>query len=472
MGPPRENLSRADMLGLVAMALGVLVIANDFTALSVALPEIERQFASDVTTVQWAINGYALVFGVLIVSGGRLADMFGRRLIFFIGAAIFAAFSLIGGIAGDIWVLLASRAAMGIGGAMMWPAILGITYALLPQSRAALAGAIILGAAGIGNTAGPLIGGTLTDLLSWRWIFYLNLPIAAFAVLVTWLVVPAVKPNVVDHRIDYGGVAFLSAALFSLLLALDFGTDLGWTDPLIIFLFTIAGLGLIIFAYVERTAGTKALVPADVLTNRAFFAAFLATLMVSAIFLSVLLYLPQFMEKILGFKAFESGAGLLPMMATYAITSFLAGPLYERFGAKSMVSAGAAFLAAGMFMLSRLQPTTLFHELVPGMVVLGIGIGVFYASITTAALTALDKSRASLGGAVLYMAQIAGGAIGLGFNTAIVVSASHLADGIGRAFMVDAALAVCGLAVSLLFIGGTVDRQALHTLERRPRAHS
>ncbi|MFA9550308.1 MAG: MFS transporter, partial [Hyphomicrobium sp.] len=131
MAPAKTPLTKSQLLGLGAMSMGVLVIANDFTALSVALPHIERTFDSSVTTTQWIINGYALVFGVLIVTGGRLADMFGRRRIFFIGSAIFAGFSLLGGLATDIWALLAARGAMGIGGAMMWPAILGMTYGLL-----------------------------------------------------------------------------------------------------------------------------------------------------------------------------------------------------------------------------------------------------------------------------------------------------------------------------------------------------
>ncbi len=471
MAPTRPPLTKSQLLGLVAMALGVLVIANDFTALSVALPHIERDFKSDVTTVQWIINGYALVFGVLIVTGGRLADMFGRRLIFFLGAAIFAVFSLLGGIAQDIWLLLAARGTMGIGGAMMWPAILGMTYGLLPQNRAAIAGALVLGAAGFGNAVGPLIGGALTDLMSWRWIFYLNLPVAAFAVLVTWWVVPAEKTDDTDRRIDYGGIVTISVALFSLLLSLDLGTQLGWTDPLIVTLFTVAALGLIFFAFVERHAGTKALIPDDVLTNREFFAAFLATLMSSAIFFAGLIYLPQFMSKVLGFTAIESGVGLLPVMGVFALTSFVAGPLYEKFGAKAIVSTGAAFLSLGMFLLSYIEPTTTFTELVPGMVVLGMGIGMFYSSITTAAITCLDKARSSLGGAIIYMAEIAGGSIGLGFNTAIVVSAPNLTEGIGVAFLVDAALALCTLAVALFFIGGRIDKETLNSLVHRHRAH-
>jgi MFS family permease len=132
-----EALSTAQVMGLGAMVLAVLVIANDFTALSVALPAIEQNFDADVTTVQWIITGYALVFGVLIVTGGRLADMFGRRHIFFVGTGIFAAFSALGGFATDAWMLLAARGAMGVGGALMWPAILGMTYALTPAGRAA-----------------------------------------------------------------------------------------------------------------------------------------------------------------------------------------------------------------------------------------------------------------------------------------------------------------------------------------------
>jgi MFS family permease len=147
MTQTKDQLDKSTVLGLAAMALTVLVVANDFTALSVALPAMEQDFGADVTTVQWVINGYALVFGVLIVTGGRHADMFARRRIFFLGAGLFAVFSVIGGLAPSVGVLLACRGLMGVGDAMMWPAILGMTYAILPQSKAGLAGGLVLGAA-------------------------------------------------------------------------------------------------------------------------------------------------------------------------------------------------------------------------------------------------------------------------------------------------------------------------------------
>jgi len=188
--------------------------------------------------------------------------------------------------------LLACRFIMGIGGALMWPAILGMTFSLLPKSKAGLAGGLIMGSAGFGNAFGPLLGGALTDTIGWRWVFFLNLPIAVAAVVITYLVV---KPDGerTDHEgIDYLGMGVLTIGLFSLLLALDLGTRIG-------------------------------------------------TLLMSAIFFAALLYLPQFMEKVLKFSAVESGAGLLPMMGTFAVTSFVAGRLYARLGPKVSVTGGA-----------------------------------------------------------------------------------------------------------------------------------
>ncbi len=467
-----DRLNTATILGMIAMGVAVLVVANDFTALSVALPAMEQAFGSKLSTVQWVINGYAMVFGVVIVTGGRLADMFGRRRIFFAGTVIFALFSVIGGFAPNIGLLLACRFIMGIGGAMMWPAILGMTYGLLPAKKAGLAGGIILGAAGFGNAVGPLLGGLLTDTVGWRWIFFLNLPVAAAAVLIVRLVVPADAETRHDKGIDYLGMGVLSVGLLSLLLALDWALDLGWTAPLIVGLFALAAVALVAFSFVERRAGDDALVPGNVLRNRSFAAACLSTLLCSAIFFAALLYLPQFMSKELGFNAANSGAGLLPMMGTFMVTSFIAGRLYEVLGPKLVVAMGALLLGAGMILLSMIHQTTTYHELVLGMVVLGTGVGLFYSSVTTAAVTALEPSEASLAGAIVYMFQIAGGSIGVALNTVIVVSARSMPAGIHAAFLVDGALAICSAMVAVLFVGGTIDRERLRGLRHHHRAHA
>jgi EmrB/QacA subfamily drug resistance transporter len=507
---PEPALDRTTILALVAMGVAVLVVANDFSALAVALPAIEKQFDTDVGTVQWVINAYALSFGVLIVVGGRLADVFGRKRIFVIGAAVFAGFSVLGGVAQSAAWLITCRALMGIGGALMWPAILGMTFAALPESRAGLAGGLILGAAGIGNAIGPMFGGLLTDVLSWRWIFFVNVPIAGFAVLATWLAIHQREPVPADRRIDYGGVLALSLGLVSLLVALDQVTDWGWGDPRIVVLLALCATLLIAFAFLERRMGEAALIPRDVIGSRNFGAACLTVLLISAIFFSALLYLPQFMQKILGYSPLKAGVGLVPMMGTFALTSFAAGPLYTKLGPKLIVSLGCGAIAAGILMLSFIGRGADYGSLVVGMLVLGVGIGLFYSSITTAGVTALDASRAGLAGGIVYMFQIAGGSVGLGLNTTIFTSSSksdlnsHLASvgaavthtqsnlvrgilagtasgrrilarfpgpaghhleslvrdgfvgGLHTAFRLDGALALAGLLVAVVFVGGAI----------------
>jgi EmrB/QacA subfamily drug resistance transporter len=429
-----DGLDRKTVLALVAMGVAVFIIANDFTALAVALPAIEKQFDTDVATAQWVINAYALTFGVLIVVGGRLADIFGRKRIFIVGAVVFAAFSLLGGAAQDTAWLIACRALMGIGGALMWPAILGMTFAALPPSRAGLAGGLILGAAGIGNAVGPMFGGVLTEALSWRWIFFVNVPIAALGVAATWLAIHQQEPEPSDRRIDYGGVATLSIGLVSLLVALDQVTDWGWTDARIVALLTICAAMLVAFGFVERRMDAAALIPRDVIANRDFATACLAVLLMSAVFFASLLYLPQFMQKILGYSPLKSGIGLMPMMGTFALTSFAAGPLYAKLGPKVIVSLGSAAIAAGILLLSLIARDSGYGGLVAGMLVLGVGIGLFYSSVTTASVTALDASRAGLAGGIVYMFQIAGGSVGLGLNTTIFTSSSKedLADNLNK----------------------------------------
>lgn len=443
------------------MSAGIFLIANDFTALSVAIPTIEQQFGTTLSTAQWVVNGYTVVFGVLIVTGGRLADMFGRRRVFLVGAVIFGTFSLIGALAGDIWVLVGARAFMGVGGALMWPAILGMTYSILPPEKAGLAGGLIIGVAGLGNAFGPLVGGFLTDTLGWASVLLLNVPITVVAVLVTLRFVPESSGADSDRHIDVVGIGTLSAGIVALLLALDQGSVIGFTDPAILVLFVAGFVFLGVFAFVERRVGEGALVPPSVLANGQFLVAALATLLVSATFFAVVLYLPQVLENGMGFSAVGAGAGLLPMMVTFAVTSFAAGPLYDGLGAKIVVSAGAGALATGMFLLTLVTPESGYADLVPGMIVVGVGIGLFYSSITTTAVTAVDGAQASMAGGIIYMCQIAGGSLGLGINTAIVVGSPTFLDGVTSAFRLDALLALVALGVAVVFIGtgGTLRRR-------------
>src|SRR5215468_3343796 len=210
------------------MALGVFLIASDFTALSVAIPRIEAALHTSLSRAQWVINGYAVVFGVLIVTGGRLADLFGRKRMFLIGASIFAFFSVLSGVMPTANLLIIFRALMGVGGAIVWPAALGLTYAILPAKKKGLAGGLILGVAGLGNAVGPLLGGWLTDVATWRLVFLINLPITLFAMFVTAREVPESAVESAERTVDYLGIGLLSAGAVAVLLALDLGTDGGF----------------------------------------------------------------------------------------------------------------------------------------------------------------------------------------------------------------------------------------------------
>jgi EmrB/QacA subfamily drug resistance transporter len=443
---------------LFAMAMGVLIIANDFTAINVALSTMEHDFDTGVNTMQWVVNAYALTFGVMIITGGRLADMFGRRNAFFVGAAIFALFSALSGAAQSETWLIAARAAMGIGGALMWPAILGMTFALLPEDKAGLAGGLILGAAGLGNAIGPLIGGLLTELASWRWIFYLNVPIAAFGVLVTYLLVHVKEPEGGDRQIDYPGVATLSLGLVSLLIALDQVDDWGWGDPRVIGMLALALVLISAFVPLERRAGEHALIPRDVMANRPFRSSCLAIPFMAATFFGAMLYLPLFMQENFGYSALEAGVGTLPFLAVFGIVSFIAGPLYNRLGAKPLAVIGGACVAAAPILFSlMISEGSGYGALVPGMILLGIGTGSFVPTATTAGVTSLDSSQAGLAGGIVYMFQIAGGSIGLGLTTVVFSAvAPPFVDGIRAAFRLDAALSLIGLAIAVLFIGGSL----------------
>jgi EmrB/QacA subfamily drug resistance transporter len=436
------------------MGVAVVVIANDFSAINVALPTMEKDFDTNVNTIQWVVNAYALTFGVMIVTGGRLADMFGRRNAFFLGTAIFASMSALGGAAQTEAWLIASRTLMGIGGALMWPAILGMTYALLPEDKAGLAGGIIIGAAGLGNAIGPLIGGVLTDALSWRWIFFLNVPISVFAVFVTYRLVKVTEPDAGEQRIDYPGIAAISVGLVSLLVALDQIDDWGFGDPRVIGMFALAVILLVAFVPIERRAGKSALVPREVMANESFRASCLAILLMSATFFAALLYLPQFMQHQLGYSPLEAGLGMLPFLATFACVSFVAGPLYERLGAKLLASVGALCITLAPFLFSLVGEDSGYTSLISGMVVLGIGIGSFYPTATTAGVTSVDESQTSLAGGIVYMFQIAGGSIGLGLTTTVFSAQASFVDGIQAAFRLDAALSLVGFLVALFFVGG------------------
>jgi MFS family permease len=198
----------------------------------------------------------------------------------------------------------------------------------------------------------------------------------------------------------------------------------------------------------------NALVPRAVMRNESFRASCLAILFMSATFFAALLYLPQFMQQHLGYSPLEAGVGMLPFLGTFAVVSFVAGPLYNRLGAKPLAALGALGITIAPFVFSLVGESSSYDSLIAGMVVLGIGIGSFYPTATTAGVTSVDESETSLAGGIVYMFQIAGGSIGLGLTTTVFSSQASFVDGVSAAFRLDAGLSLVGFLIALLFVGG------------------
>lgn len=447
-------ISAGNRLGFLAMSLAISVVAFDFTAFSVALPKISEEFNSTLNHSQWIFNGYTLTLGVFIITGGHLADLYGRRRLFFIGIGIFLVFSIIGASAFSINMLIICRIVMGVGGAMMWPAVLGMVYGLMPKEKVGFAGGFIIGVAGVSNAFGPMIGGILTEFLSWRWIFLINIPVAIVAIALTWKAIVPDTLSVKHKQVDYTGVMTLSVSLFSLLMGLDLLANSQSNSVLIIGLFSVFVLSMVIFLIIERVKGDSALIPQSLIKNREFFAIGMTTLMISTIFFAALLYLPQFFTHELDYSAAESGVGLLPMILTYAVLSFVSGMLYKRFGAKLIVSVGVSLLACSMLLLSNLQLSTPYWQLVVVMLILGAGIGLAYPTVMTAAMMVVPSSRMSSAGGIIYMFRTAGGAVGIGVSTCIIFLSSSSLTGMKWAFLFNAILAFLGLVIALIWIKG------------------
>ncbi|MBV1892703.1 MAG: MFS transporter [Ilumatobacteraceae bacterium] len=418
-----DEVSRETWFAIGAMLMAVFAVANDFTAMNVVLPTIESDMNTDLATVQWVVNGYALMFGVLIVPGGRLADLYGRKEMLAVGALIFASFSLLGGLAPNIFLLILARILMGIGAAMMWPAILGLIYSILPESKAGLAGGLVIGVAGIGNATGPVIAGALAEE-SWRYIFFLNVPIAIGAVAATWILVPSDKERQ-ESKLDLPGSALLTISLLALLSALTVAPNYGYTSALVLGAFAVGVVAMVLFVLRERAVGEDGLIPRSLIGNASLRWACFAILSMSTIFFAALFYLPQYFQKILDEGTLAAGIMLLPFVATFAMGSFAETWLVNRVGMKAVITVGAVFMFAGAMLLALMvDQTSTYASLLPGMIALGLGVGFFYSTITTAALTSVDPSRSSLAGGLLYMFQIAGGSIGLAITTTIFLATS------------------------------------------------
>ncbi len=405
------------------MGIGVMVIAVDIAAINVALPAVEKAFRTDVDTIEWVVNGYVLTFAVLMVTCGRLADTFGRRRIFFLGLVIFGLTSLIGGLSDNAGVLIGARVIQGAGAALLWPSILGIVYSSVSDDQKGIAVGLILGAAGVGNAAGPLIGGFLTEYASWRWVLFVNVPLSLTAGILTYLAVGKQPGESGEKNVDYLGIAAVSISLVSLMYALNQSTSWGWGSYKTVSLLVLFAAVMFLFIRIERRT-EDALIPKDVMSNIPFM--LMSTIMFSVIpaLFSLLLYMPQYYEKFFDYSPLLAGASLVPMMLTFAVVAPISGKIYNLMGSRLSIFIGMSLTLVGTVCIIVFGFGSGYYSFLPGLIISGAGFGFAIPSITTAAVGYVRESRTSLAGGIVYMFQLVGGALGLAVVTTIFTDAA------------------------------------------------
>jgi EmrB/QacA subfamily drug resistance transporter len=408
---------------LGAMCFALFMVMLDNTVTNVALPSIQRDFDASLSALEWTINAYTLTFAVLLVTGGRLGDIFGRRRIFLIGVGVFAfASATIGFAPNDGW-LVGSRALQGVGAALMMPGTLSIiTNAFPPQERGRAIG-IWAGVSAIALAIGPLVGGWLTEAVSWRAIFFLNIPVAAGAITVTLFAAEESRDETADHRLDYPGIATLTTGLTALVLALVEGNAWGWGSPQIIGLFSLAAVSFVGFVLLEPRV-REPMVDFTFFRSRTFLGANVVAFIVTFSMLATFFFIALYMQNILGYSAVEAGVRFLPSTLMIVLIAPLAGRLTDKVGARPLMVAGLSLATLSLFLQTRIGVDTGYELLLPAFILLGIGMALVMSPMSTAAMNAVSPDKAGVASGILSMSRMVGGTFGV---AAIGALFQHLA---------------------------------------------
>jgi EmrB/QacA subfamily drug resistance transporter len=456
---------------LGAMCFALFMVMLDNTVVNVALPSIQRDLGASISQLEWVINGYTLTFAVLIATGGRLGDIFGRRLMFLAGVVIFAITSATAGLAQDPAMLIGSRAIQGVGGALMLPATLSIITHAFPASERGRAIGMWAGVSALALSIGPVVGGFLTEYVTWRAIFFINLPVAVAAVIVTVFAVGESRDETVDRRVDYPGVVTLTAGLTAIVLALIEGNSWGWGSTETISLLTGGALALVAFVAIELRSPAP-MVEFALFKTRQFIGATSVAFIITFAMLGTFFFMAIYLQDILGYGALEAGIRFLPTTIVIAAVAPISGRIADRVGAVWPMSIGLAVLSVSMFMFSGIDTGTTYSGLLVPFILLGFGIALVMSPMSTAAMNAVSVQKAGIASGVLQMARMVGGTVGVaatgaifqsklgsGFDPAALATAPEAAravfvDALSSAMLLAAAVSLLGLAVAVTLVRG------------------
>ena len=402
---------------LIGSCLGLFILMLDSTIVSLALSDIRRELEMSSASLQWVMNGYLLTIAVLVVTAGRLGDMFGRKRVFVIGMAVFAVGSIVSATAESAGAIIAGRVVQGVGGAALISLSLAITCDAFPGERQAQAIGIWTAVSSIALAIGPAVGGLLVEA-DWRLIFWINLPIAVAGVAVTTVAARESRDPAAGTRLDVPGLLTLSAGMTAIVLALIEGRDWGWTSPETLGLAAAGVLLIAAFWFIEHHVSNP-IVEFELFRNGPYFGATAAAFTLVGAFWSLMFFEPQYLQDVLGYGPVEAGLLILPITVPMIAISPFAGPLIARFGPRLLMTAGLACAAVGIGLLSRIDSGSGYADLLPGFTLFGIALGLVYAPMSSAAMAAMPRTKAGIAAGVLAMNRVLAGAVALAATGAV-----------------------------------------------------
>jgi EmrB/QacA subfamily drug resistance transporter len=404
---------------LVVLCMGFFMVLLDITIVNIAIPSMIDGLKASLDQILWVLNAYTLTYAVLLITAGRLGDRFGQRTLFAVGLAVFTAASALCGFAQDPNQLIFARVLQGLGGALLTPQTLAILTSIFPPERRGAAFGIWGGIAGLATIAGPVVGGLIVTYLNWRWVFYVNVPVGVTAFVLTFLIVPDLRPGRVSG-VEPVGVLLTSAGLFAITFALIEGQRFDWGTvttiagvPITIAALLIAGVVLLIAFFVWDSFRPSPLVPLRLFRDRNFSLMNWVAATVAFGMIGLFLPLTIYLQSALGFSALKAGLTLMPMSLVSMPVAPLAGRLADRIGGKYVLMVGVGLFAIGMGWLDwRASIDSTWVTFLPGLLVAGFGIGCTFAPMTTVAMRNIRPQLAGAASGVLNTTRQVGGAIG------------------------------------------------------------
>jgi EmrB/QacA subfamily drug resistance transporter len=408
---------------LAAVSVGLFVIMLDNTVVNVALPSMRQSLHMSLSELEWVVAGYALTFAAFMLTGGKLADYLGRRLVFMAGLAVFTGASLACGLAPNGGFLIGARVVQGLGGALMNPATLSIITATFPPRERGKAIGIWAGVSAMALAIGPLVGGLLTEHVNWNWIFFVNVPVGVVGLFFIPVFVDESRDTSHEQRLDLPGLLASAVGLFALTYAFIEANGYGWTSGRILGAFAVAAVSLVAFVLLERHQRIPML-DLSLFRNRTFGGANGAMLFVGLAMFGTFFYVSLYVQNVLGWSPVQAGASFLPMTFLIIALAPRTGALADRLGSRWLVGGGMVLLAVMLFYYGFLGAGSSFWALLPALLIGGVGMAMTMTPVTAAAMSAVAVDKAGVGSAVLNSARQVGGSLGIAVMGAIVASTS------------------------------------------------